>query len=313
MTPPATYSAESSPLPCTRGRGQGEGADLAVSGGAQSQPGLLSRPDKPVNDPRTLKLHRPPPHRDVPYVPTDEPVVAAMLRFAAVTANDVVYDLGCGDGRIVIAAAKRFGCHAVGVDIDPLRIQESRDNARRANVTDRVRFHCQSFFDTDFSDASVVFLYLLPAINCKLRPRLLTDLKPGTRIVANYFGMSDWQPDMRAEAHHRILHQWIVPAQVAGSWRCVIDTPRKRTRMTLDLHRHYQNVTGLAHLDGQSLPIFNGKLFADQLTFRLVDPEKRKPIKRFTARIERNTLRGSAQLTGPDSPSLPWGALRSPA
>ena len=249
-------------------------------------PGLHPSNGKDAPDPRHLRLHRPPPHRDVPYVPTDEPVVAAMLRFAAVTANDVVYDLGCGDGRIVIAAAKR------------------------AHVTDGVQFFCQSFFDTDFSDATVVFLYLLPAINCKLRPRLLTELKPGTRIVANYFGMSDWQPDMRAEAHHRILHQWIVPAQVAGSWRCVIDTPRKRTHMRLDLHRHYQNVTGLAHLDGQPFPLFNGKLFADQLTFRLVDPEKRKPIKRFAARVEGN-LRGSAQLTGPDSPSTPWGAIRS--
>ena len=309
--PPAKLSvAENSPLPSNRGRGQGEGADVRESDDAESPPGLEPRPDKTVDDPRNLKLHRPPPHRDVPYVPTDEPVVAAMLRFAAVTANDVVYDLGCGDGRILIAAAKRFGCRAVGVDIDPLRIQESRDNAKRAHVTDRVQFFCQSFFDTDFSDATVVFLYLLPAINCRLRPRLLNDLKPGTRIVANYFGMSDWPPDMRAEAHHRILHQWIVPAQVAGRWRCMIDTPGKRTRLRLDLHRHYQNVSGTAHLDGQPFPIYNGKLFADQLTFRLIDPEKRKPIKRFSARIEGNTMRGSAQLSGPDSPHLPFGGTR---
>jgi SAM-dependent methyltransferase len=234
-----------------------------------------------------------------------------MLRFAAVHEHDVVYDLGCGDGRIVIAAAKRFGCRAVGVDIDPCRIQQSRDNAKRANVADRVQFFCKSFFDTDFSDATVVFLYLLPAINCRLRPRLLTDLKPGTRIVANYFGMSDWRPDMQAEAHNRILHQWIVPAQVAGSWNCIIDSPHKRTRLRLDLHRHYQNVSGTTYLDRQRLPIHNGKLFADQLTFRLVDPEKRLPIKRFSARVEGAVMRGSAQLTGPDSPHLPFGGVRT--
>jgi precorrin-6B methylase 2 len=289
--------------------GSASGASRIRSAPGVEQPGDPTR-DKGEKDPRELRVHRNVPQRDVPYVPTDEPVVAAMLRFAAVTENDVVYDLGCGDGRIVIAAAKRFGCRAIGVDIDPLRIQESRDNARRANVGDRVRFHCQSFFDTDFSDASVVFLYLLPAINCKLRPRLLNDLKPGTRIVANYFGMSDWQPDMRAEAHHRVLHQWIVPAQVAGSWRCVIDTPGRRTHMRLDLRRHYQNVTGVARLNGQTFPIVNGKLFADQLTFRLVDPEKRRPIKRFEGRVEGNVMRGSAQLGGPDGPLLPWGALR---
>jgi SAM-dependent methyltransferase len=264
-----------------------------------------------IPDPRTLGLHRATPDRDVPYVPTDEPVVAAMLRFAAVNENDVVYDLGCGDGRIVIAAARRFGCRAVGVDIDPLRIRESRESAKRANVADRVTFHFKSFFDTDFSDATVVFLYLLPAINCRLRPRLLTDLKPGTRIVANYFGMSDWQPDMQAEAHHRILHQWIVPAQVNGTWNCVIDTPLKRTRLRLDLRRRYQNVSGTAHLSGRMLPLHNGKLFADQLTFKLVDPEKRLPIKRLSARVEGATMRGSAQLTGPDSPAVPWGAIRS--
>ncbi|HEY2588561.1 MAG TPA: class I SAM-dependent methyltransferase, partial [Tepidisphaeraceae bacterium] len=169
-----------------------------------------------VADLRRLQVHREPPKRDVPYVPTDEPVVMAMLRFAGVTAHDVVYDLGCGDGRIVIAAAKHCGAQGVGVDIDPMRITECRENAAKARVGDRVQFLCQSFFDTDVRDATVLMLYLLPSINIKLRPKLLAELRPGSRIIANQFEIGDWQPYMTADVHHRTLRQWIVPAWVTG-------------------------------------------------------------------------------------------------
>ena len=179
----------------------------------------------PPQDPRTLKLHRQLVQKDVPYVPTDEAVVAAMLRLVGLTGADVLYDLGCGDGPILVHAARHFGARGVGIDIDPFRIQECRENAKKARVEHLVRFECGSLFDIDLRDASVITLYLLPSINVRLRPKLLQELKPGSRIVANYFDMGDWEPDVRAEAHHRHLLQWIVPAWVAGRWRCVIDDP----------------------------------------------------------------------------------------
>jgi SAM-dependent methyltransferase len=130
-----------------------------------------------------------------PYVPTPPEVVDRMLQLAQVSKNDVVYDLGCGDGRIPIAAAKRFGARGVGVDIDPQRIAEAQANAKREGVTHLVQFHLQDALKTDVSEATVVTLYLLSASNLKLRPILTKQLKPGARIVAHAFSMGDWQPD----------------------------------------------------------------------------------------------------------------------
>jgi SAM-dependent methyltransferase len=130
---------------------------------------------------------------DVPYVPTTGTAVKAMLKLARVRRTDVVYDLGCGDGRIVIAAAKNFGARGVGIDIDPVRIREARKNARQAGVENRVEFREQDLFQSDFREATVVTLFLLPAINRRLRPQLEA-LKPGTRIVSNTFEIGDWKP-----------------------------------------------------------------------------------------------------------------------
>jgi precorrin-6B methylase 2 len=131
---------------------------------------------------------------DVPYVPTTEEAVRAMLKLAEVKKADIVYDLGCGDGRIVIAAAKTYGAHGVGIDIDPDRIQEARDNAKKAGVENLVRFEENDLFQANFREATVVTLFLLPSINLKLRPKLLEDLKPGTRVVSNTFDMGTWRP-----------------------------------------------------------------------------------------------------------------------
>jgi SAM-dependent methyltransferase len=132
---------------------------------------------------------------DVPYVPTSEEAVKAMLKLADVKKSDVVYDLGCGDGRIVIAAAKEYGAHGVGVDINPERIQEGEANAKKAGVENLVRFEENDLFKADIHEATVVTLFLLNSVNLKLRPKLLKDLKPGTRIVSNTFDMGDWKPD----------------------------------------------------------------------------------------------------------------------
>jgi ribosomal protein L11 methylase PrmA len=151
----------------------------------------------------------------VHYVPTPEEVVEEMLRLANVGKNDVIYDLGCGDGRIVITAAKKYGARGIGIDIDPERIKESNENARQAGVADRVKFLQQDLFQTDFSEATVVTLYLLPALNLKLRPKLL-ELKPGTRIVSHAFDMGDWKPEkvvnVPGDEHERTVYFWVVPA-----------------------------------------------------------------------------------------------------
>lgn len=154
---------------------------------------------------------------DAPYVSTPQPVVDAMLRLAGVRAGDVVYDLGCGDGTIVITAARDFGARGVGVDIDPRRIAAANAFARLAGVTDRVRFAVQDVMQTDFSDATVLTLYLLPELNAKLLPRIRRDLKPGARVVAHQFGIGDWKPDRSETAwsgtmDHQI-HLWVMPAR----------------------------------------------------------------------------------------------------
>lgn len=153
--------------------------------------------------------------KDVPYVPTPQDVVEEMLKLANVTKNDVVYDLGCGDGRLVITAVQKFGAkRGVGVDIDPERIKESNENAKAAKVTDRTTFIVQDLFQTDFKEATVVTLYLLPEINMKLRPKLMSDLKPGTRIVSHAFDMGDWKPEKTVTSTSgRQMFLWRIPAK----------------------------------------------------------------------------------------------------
>jgi len=154
--------------------------------------------------------------KDVPYVPTPQEVVDEMLRVANVGKNDVVYDLGCGDGRLVITAVKKFGAkRGVGVDIDPQRIKESNENAQAAGVTDRVKFVVQDLFKTDIKEATVVTLYLLPDVNLRLRPKLWSDLKPGTRVVSHAFDMGDWQPEKTTSVDGRTIYFWTIPAKQA--------------------------------------------------------------------------------------------------
>jgi ubiquinone/menaquinone biosynthesis C-methylase UbiE len=157
---------------------------------------------------------------DVPYLPTTDEAVVAMLKLADVKSTDVVYDLGCGDGRIVVAAAKNFGARGVGIDIDPVRIAEAKANAKKAAVENLVQFEENDLFQADIHEASVVTLFLLSSVNLKLRPKLLGELKPGTRIVSNTFEMGDWQPDKELTLEQRSdddgpfsrkLYLWIVP------------------------------------------------------------------------------------------------------
>jgi hypothetical protein len=158
-----------------------------------------------------------PPALDVPYVPTPQPVVDAMLKLAKVKRGDVLYDLGSGDGRIVITAAKRYGVRGTGVDIDPARIREANANARSAGVAKLVRFVNQDLFELDLREASVVTLYLLPRINLQLKPKLLEELRPGTRIVSHGFDMGDWKPERAVMVGTSTIYLWTVPPRGAKS------------------------------------------------------------------------------------------------
>ena len=155
----------------------------------------------------------PPRSPDVIYVPTPPEVVEAMLKVADVKSTDILYDLGSGDGRIPIAAAQKYGARGIGIDIDPQRIREATENARQAGVTDKVRFLNEDLFQANISDATVVTLYLLDTLNEKLRPKLLRELKPGTRIVSHAFRMGDWTPEQTLNVGGRTVYFWRIPAR----------------------------------------------------------------------------------------------------
>ncbi|MDM9382021.1 class I SAM-dependent methyltransferase [Chlorogloeopsis sp. ULAP01] len=175
---------------------------------AQQEPVNNTQAQAPAPTTTTKPQERP---ADVPYVPTPQQVVDRMLQLGQVNKNDVVYDLGSGDGRIPITAAQKYGARGVGIDIDPERIQEANENARKAGVTDRVEFRQQDLFNTDLSEATVVTLYLLPDINVKLRPKLLKELKPGTLVVSHAFDMGEWKPERVEQVEGRTIYVWRIP------------------------------------------------------------------------------------------------------
>jgi SAM-dependent methyltransferase len=253
---------------------------------------------------------------DVVYIPTPHHVVAEMLRLASVTQDDVVYDLGSGDGRVVIAAGKHFGARAVGVDIDPERIEEGRTNARNGGLADRVQFLEQDLFATDLREATVVTLYLLPTLNMQLRPKLLSELRPGTRIVSHAFAMEDWQPDKElrvpGSSSDHFVYYWVVPADVAGTWRWSVPTPTGEQRYTLQLHQHFQAVDGTLSADAAEVPIANATLTGDQLRFSApLEVSSRQARMSFDGRVSGNTMQGRMEmLGGAAAGEQPWTAHR---
>jgi SAM-dependent methyltransferase len=179
---------------------------------------------------------------DVPFVPTPPDVVDKMLRMADVRSSDFLIDLGAGDGRIAVAAVRDYGAKgAFGVDLNPERVKEARANAQQAGVDDRVHFEVQDLFETDFSKATVVSMYLLPSVNMKLRPKVL-DLMPGTRVVSHAFTMQDWEPDAQDSVGGRDVYFWVVPAKVGGEW--ALSGPDGDLALKLD--QSFQRVSGTA-------------------------------------------------------------------
>lgn len=215
------------------------------------------------------------PKLDVIYVPTPQAVVDRMLEMAEVKPTDFVIDLGCGDGRMVITAAKKYGARGYGVDIDPARIEEANANAQQAGVADKATFKIADLFQEDISKATVMTMYLLNDINLRLRPKILEDLKPGSRIVSHAFTMGDWEADQQDTVDSRNIYFWYVPAKVAGKWQ-VADGEQK---FTLDLDQKFQMVSGKADVGGKPANITGGRLKGAELTFSVEIGGKKREYK----------------------------------
>jgi SAM-dependent methyltransferase len=232
--------------------------------------------------------------KDVIWVPTNDGLVNRMLRMAGVEKRDRVYDLGAGDGKIAIAAAKQFGATAVGVEYNPDMAKLAQCFAEADGVADRVRIVQGDIFETDFSEASVVTLYLLPTLNLRLRPTLLK-MKPGTRVVSHSFLMDDWEPDERSQTEDGNAYLWIVPAEVDGAW--MFSEKDGSNRFSLRLDQQFQNISGSA--GGEQQKLTEAKLRGDQIT--LAFEEKGTPVKitgRVNgARIEAMVTRGRQSTT----------------
>jgi protein-L-isoaspartate O-methyltransferase len=242
-----------------------------------------------------------PPGLDVPYVVTPPEVVAQMLALANPTRDDVLYDLGSGDGRIVIEAARRFGTRGVGVDIDPVLVEESTANARRRGVQDRVRFRRQDLFETDLRPASIVTLYLFQHLNLELRPRLFQQLRPGTRVVSHAFHMGDWQPDTTVRVRVNqgtgwaTVYAWTIPAPVAGRW--TLTTPEGRG-VVLQLRQQFQRFTG---------PGVSGRLVGERIDFTLTERVNGRLVtRRFSGRVTGDGMSGRVAGGGA------WRAVKVP-
>jgi len=228
---------------------------------------------------------------DVPFVPTPDSIVERMLDMANVGPGDYLIDLGCGDGRINIAAAKR-GALGHGVDLDPEILKVARENAEKHDVADKVYFIEENVFDTDFSRATVIAMYLFPSVNLKLRPKLLMNLKPGARIVSHDFGMDEWKPDKkigRMENHAALL--WIVPAHVAGNWNW--QTNGVNFKMIVD--QKFQEIEPEVLVDGKTLEVKNSSLSGKKISFTVLDNFRLKKFA-FIGKVEGNEIKGIVNI-----------------
>jgi hypothetical protein len=223
---------------------------------------------------------------DVIFVPTPMKVVERMLEMAEVKKGEFLIDLGSGDGRIPVTAAKKFGARGLGVDLDPDRIIEANERVKKEGVGDMVEIRRQNLFETDISKADVISMYLLTDLNLKLRPKLL-ELKPGTRIVSHAFNMGDWLPEQKETLSPRYdVYLWIIPAKVEGRW----NVQRGERQFTVELKQKYQDFTGTAQVNGKSVPVQNGKLRGKEITFDLqVDGQHGT----FRGEVDGDTITGS--------------------
>jgi hypothetical protein len=253
---------------------------------------------------------------ELPYVPTPEIVVEEMIKVADIGGKDFVIDLGSGDGRLVISAAKQHQATGFGVDIDRRLVALSNKNAREVGVADRVQFFERDMFQTDIGKASVLMLYVLPDFMSKLRSKVLAELQPGTRVVAHDYHMGEWHPDRMITltvpekipvngTDKAYVYLWIVPAVVNGSWRLFFDTGNKAQELTVTFAQEYQRLSATART-GKPVTVEKPEIRGDQISFGLTLGPRRY---QFHGRVEGDKITGRA-VAG--SESVNWIATRIP-
>lgn len=243
--------------------------------------------------------------KDVVWVPTPEALVERMLAMARVTAKDYVIDLGSGDGRTVITAAKKYGVNALGIEYNPDMVAVSVKAAEKAGVSDKAKFIKADIFETDFSKATVITMYLLPALNIKLRPKIL-DMRPGTRVVSHAFNMEDWEPDQTATVEGREAYLWIVPAKVQGNWTLTVPAGNGEEKWQVALKQNFQKLSGTAMLGGKSYPLTETRLRGTDVAFAFVDGNGIK--RQFSGRAAGDKMDGTTAVQG--GAKVNWSATR---
>ena len=256
---------------------------------------------------------------DVVYVPTPQVVVDEMLRMAKVGPRDYIIDLGSGDGRMVITAAKKYGAQGFGVDLDKVLLKLSNENAEREGVADRAHFIDQNLFETDLAPATVITSYLLPQMNEKLRPKILS-LRPGTRVAAHDYPMGDWQADESKEIivpektvgnpGRSYVYLWTVPAKVGGRWQAQVKSPGLLGSVELDFAQRYQKLDGTVKAGTQQVAMVAPKIQGDQLSFGFVmKPGDNLTRHQFNGTVKGDTIEGTVQVgAGAAQQQLPWSA-----
>jgi SAM-dependent methyltransferase len=242
--------------------------------------------------------------KDVVWVPTPDALVERMLRMARVGPKDYVIDLGSGDGRTVIAAAK-LGARALGIEYNPDMVSLSIKNAEKQGMGDKVKFIKADIFETDFNEATVITMYLLPSLNIRLRPKLL-DMRPGTRIVSHAFNMEDWQPDQTVTVEGRDAYLWIVPAKVQGSWKLSVPAGNGEEAWQLTLAQQFQRLTGGVKGGGRSIDLIDPKVTGSAVKFAFVDGNGIR--REFNGRVSGNKMEGTTQTQG--GTQVKWTAVR---
>ena len=240
--------------------------------------------------------------KDVIWIPTSPELVTRMLNMAKVTSQDIVYDLGAGDGIIAITAAKQFGARAYGIEYNPQMALHAQNNARAAGVADKVSIRQGDIFEEKFDEATVVTMYLLPHLNLKLRPTLLK-MKPGTRIVSHAFDMNEWEADEKVSQEYAHAFMWVVPSPVEGTW--TLQEVDSKAQVQLDIQQSFQRIGGSITERGRKTPLLGAQLRGDKIAFQYMGADQQ--LRSVTAQVNGNRMNGVTSLQGGQ---LPIEAIR---
>jgi hypothetical protein len=247
---------------------------------------------------------------DAPFLPTPNYVITELLTKARVGKDDILYDLGSGDGRIVIEAAKQTGCRAVGIEIDADLVDDSRKAALRAGVQNRVRFIVADIFTENFSEATVVTLYMGGHVNLKLRPKLLRELRPGTRIASYTFDMGDWKPDAVSTFGKEDAYFWVIPANASGKWQWTEGRGKSSSRWELNVDQVFQEVSGQITHKGKQYPLQAGKMTGEEIRFTLSgEPFGKSAPVEFSGWVRGHSIEGTIAN---GAVRRPWRTSRNP-